>query len=689
VFPLREGSKEPLGELVPRGVLNATTKPDLIRRWWVAHPDANVGIACGPSGLIVVDCDVKNGVDGIESWRDLDIHGETWVCETPSKGLHLYYAADGHEVRNSASRVGPGIDIRAQGGYVVAPPSTTPAGDYGWALDCRPNERELLPVPEALLALLDVAKPRATQGNRNDTLTSLAGAMRRKGMGQEAIEAALAIENAKCQPPLPASEVAKIAASVARYEPAVEPEHLTDLGNARRFARQYEHEVRYCHTTATWYLWDGRRWHPDLDGQTVRLAKQTVASIYVEASKANDDDSRKAIAKWAVRSEAANRIQAMLELAQSEPAMAVIHADFDADPWLLNVVNGTLDLRSGELKPHDPHDMITRLAPVVYDPGATLPLWQRFLGDATGQDGELTTFLQRVAGYTLTGSTAEEVLLFVHGPTNSGKSTFLEALKSAMGDYATTADFETFLQRSFVGSPRPDIARLAGARFVASVEVDEGKRLAEGLVKQLTGGDTVTARHLYKAAFEFQPQFKLWLAANSEPRVSHDDAAMWRRIVKVPFDITVPPEKRDPTVKSTLKDQNVGGPAILAWAVAGCLAWQQHGLAIPKRVRQATEQYRHSQDPLRDWIADCCVLSPTAWTSSTELRQSYETWGAEQGISKGFLVHGKRWGDGLRGVGCQRYEQHNANGVARGWLGIGLAQTPPVDEPISDDRMPF
>lgn len=222
------------------------------------------------------------------------------------------------------------------------------------------------------------------------------------------------------------------------------------------------------------------------------------------------------------------------------------------------------------------------------------------------------------------------MLFLIHGPTAAGKSTLVEALKAALGDYSATADFDTFLARR-EGGPRNDIARLAGRRLVASIEMEEGRRLAEGLVKMLTGGDTVSARFLYREAFEFRPSAKLWLVANTKPRVSDDDAAIWRRIRLIPFEHTVPPEERDPSVKDRLRDPAIGGPAVLAWAVRGCLAWQCDGLRAPERIARATSAYREEMDPLAAFLDERCVLEGDASVPAGELYQAYVAWARESG----------------------------------------------------------
>jgi len=455
------------------------------------------------------------------------------------------------------------------------------------------------------------------------------------------------------------------------HRPPNEGYNLTDMGNAQRLIAQHGKDLRYCHVSKTWYVWTGVRWATDQTGEVHRRAKNTVRQIYREASDEPDDERRKALAKWARTSESEARLKAMISLAESEPGVPVLPADLDADPWLLNCQNGTLDLRNGQLKPHCREDLITKVTPVHYDLEAHSDLWEHFLDDVTGGDEELQAFLARAVGYSLVGAPSEEKLFFIHGPTAAGKSTFVEAIKATLGDYALTADFETFIKRTMVtGSPRNDIARLAGARLVASIEVDEGKRLAEGLVKTITGGDTVTARFMYKEAFEFVPQFTLWLCANHAPRLSDVDDAMWRRILRVPFECVVPVDKRDPAVKQTLRDPKRSGAAILAWAVRGCLDWQAHGLNVPTSVEEATENYRAQQDPLGPFIEECCVLSPVAYVPSRDLRNAYECWARDRGER---ALRGREFTDRLRERGCKPSQVIRINGnPKRCWVGIGL-----------------
>jgi putative DNA primase/helicase len=319
----------------------------------------------------------------------------------------------------------------------------------------------------------------------------------------------------------------------------------------------------------------------------------------------------------------------------------------------------------------------------------------KFLVDSTGGDEEMIAFLQRSAGYTLSGFTDEEKFFLVHGPEASGKSTFLEMLKAVLGDYAQTADFETFVARNQVGGARNDIARLAGARFVASIEVDEGKRLAEGLVKTITGGDSICARFLYREAFEFRPQFKLWLACNHAPRISEGDGGMWRRILRVPFEHTVPESERDPKVKATLKNVDEAGPAILAWAVEGCLRWQMEGLNVPDGVTAATAQYRQEQDPLAEFLDDMCnVGDEDLFVPVTDLRKSYERWASDVGVKH--TLGAKAFNERLESRGCRRVTRRYYNDlgtakIGKCWVGITLVcnRFPSTLSDENDDSLPI
>lgn len=444
-------------------------------------------------------------------------------------------------------------------------------------------------------------------------------------------------------------------------------ENLTDLGNARRFVAQAAGNFRYLVEQKQWICWTGKRWQVDKNGAAMRLAKDTALSIYREVDLAMDEKERAAIAKHAVKSEAEARLNAMISLAESEIDVPILIDDMDKDPWLLNVVNGTVDLRTGDLRGHRRGDYITKMAPAEYHPEARSELLDAFL-ERILPDTDVRLYVQKALGYSLTGDTGLEKLFFAYGPPATGKSSLLAAVEAALGGYAATADFETFLQRSHVsGAPRNDIARLVGRRFVTSIEVEDGKRLAEGLLNQLTGGDTVTARFLYSEAFEFKPQFKLWLAANNRPSISGPEGAIWRRLVQIPFLEEIPEGERDPEMKARL--QGTERPAVLAWLVQGCLTWQQEGLQEPEAVKRLTGEYREESDPLRDFLQERCTLEPTAQASNSEIWNAYQEW--SKANNERYPLGRKRFTQALMGRGLDQYRV----GTERRWIGIGVSDT--------------
>lgn len=399
-------------------------------------------------------------------------------------------------------------------------------------------------------------------------------------------------------------------------------ENLTDMGNARRLVARHGKDLRFVPVWGMWLVWDGRRWSRDETGEVERRAKDTVRSIYAEAFVTSDSDKRQAIAKHAAKSESERAVRAMIALAKTEPGIPVTPAELDADPWLFNVQNGTLQLRSGALQPHRREDLITKVSPVAFDAAAKCPTLLAFLDRTMAGRVDLVGFIQRLVGYTLTGVTTEQMLALLYGMGANGKSTLLELVAELMGDYGQSIEFSTLLARG-QDSTRNDLARLVGARFVAGSEAEDGRRFSEVLVKQLTGGDKITARFLFKEYFDFRPQFKLWLAANHKPVIRGTDLAIWRRIRLVPCTVTIPEAERDPNLPGKLRAEL---PGVLAWAVRGCLAWQQDGLGMPQAVRDATNEYREEMDVLGGFLAEYCGVGADLSVRSAKLYEAYKTW---------------------------------------------------------------
>ncbi len=408
---------------------------------------------------------------------------------------------------------------------------------------------------------------------------------------------------------------------------ARDPFHCTDLGNAKRLVERHGHDIRYCHDWRDWLVYDGARWAVDRSGEIERRAKDTAGAIYLEPYMMSEGPERKTAGAWAVKTESESRLRAMVALAQSEPNVPVAVAEMDADPMLLNVANGTLDLTTGALRPHNRQDLLTKLTPVAYDPAAECPLLVACLTRWLAGDDASIAFLQRAIGYTLTGRTDEQVLLFLYGLGANGKSVLLELLARLLGEYGVKADFNTFLAGRREG-PRNDLAALVGARFVAAAEADEGRRWDESTIKAVTGGDTVTARKLYAEFFSFRPTFKPWFSANTKPLVSGTGEAMWRRIRLVPFTVTIPEGERDPHLLERLTTEL---PGVLTWAVQGCLAWQQHGLGQSPAVREATATYRAESDVLGGFLEQECQLTPEGRCPSAWLHKRYKEWAERAG----------------------------------------------------------
>ncbi len=436
--------------------------------------------------------------------------------------------------------------------------------------------------------------------------------------------------------------------------------NLTDLGNAKRLVARHGDKIRFSFAWKKWFFWDGKTWSTDVNGQILRLAKDTVKHIYEEAAKITDIFQRQAAARWAVSSESERRLNAMVALAQSEPDIPISPQELDTNPDLLNCFNGTVDLKTGKLKPHDPKDFITKIIPVKYQPEAVCPLWLEFLETIFDWNYDLIGFLQRAAGYSLTGDTSEQCLFLLHGYGANGKSTFLNIINHLLGDYAQTADFETFLIKKNE-TVRNDLARMIGRRFISAIEVEGERRLSEVLVKQLTGGDTIAARFLFGEYFDFRPTFKIWLAANHKPNIRGTDHAIWRRIRLVPFIVTIPEDERDSKLFEKLQDEL---PGILSWAVQGCLEWQRVGLKIPDEVRSATNEYRSDMDSLGAFLSDCCLVSPEVKVRSGDLYEAYRRWCEDNGEHS---INNRHFGRRLSEKSFQRL-QSNGNW----WRGVGI-----------------
>jgi putative DNA primase/helicase len=440
----------------------------------------------------------------------------------------------------------------------------------------------------------------------------------------------------------------------------------TDAGNAELFADLHGDGVRYDHRRDKWLVWASHHWEHDADGRVARLAIETARTRYREAEHVPDLAERQAEAKFAVQSENRQRLEAMLASARSLHPITVTGEDWDKEPLLFGAANGVVDLRTGRLRAGRPDDLLTLSSPVFFEAEAACPRWERFLLEVFQQDTDLVTFAQLAVGYALTGLTSEQCLFLLYGQGANGKSVFLNILGRLLGSYAYNAPFSTFELRGRTDISN-DIAAFAGRRLVTASETNEGTRLNEARFKALTGGDPITARFLYGEHFTFRPQAKIFLAVNHLPVVEDLSFGFWRRVRLLPFTRTFVNDA-DPTLEEKLRAEL---PGILAWAVAGALAWQRTGLSSPASVLAATSSYREASDPLADFVGECLAVEPPRSVGSAEAYARYQTWARNQGIpDKEMLTHkcfGLRMGD--------RFPAKKTK-TGKRFLGVGIAGDP-------------
>ena len=381
---------------------------------------------------------------------------------------------------------------------------------------------------------------------------------------------------------------------------------------ALAFARRYRDRLRFDHSAGRWYEWAGSRWQRN----ETKLAFHFARELARDASNG---------AKSFCKASVANGVEAF---ARADPALAVTADEWDRDPWLLGTPGGTVDLRTGQMREARQGELITKQTGTAPEHGEPR-LWLQFLNEATAGDGELIRFLQQVAGYCLTGLTNEHALFFIYGPGGNGKSVFLNLLNHVLGDYATTASMDTFTASKNDRHPT-DLAMLNGARLVSASETEEGRAWAESRIKQVTGGDKISARFMRQDLFEFVPQFKLVIVGNHAPVLHNVDEAARRRFNIVPF--TQKPAKPDRELEDKLKAE---AGQILSWAIAGCLDWQANGLIRPEIVKAATADYFEDQDLFGQWVEDRCERDPGKWELPTPLYHDWADYARDAGDDPG------------------------------------------------------
>lgn len=623
----------------------------------------NIGLKPGqPSnGLVDVDLDCDEAValadewlppTGMEHGRPGKRRSHRWYLVADRLPKTTAYddvdaaktPQDGHKARL--------VELRSTGAQTLVPPSLHTSGDpYEWDARGTPATADTGTLETAvrqLAATALLARHWPAEGKRHDTALAVAGLLLRGGTDPDTaarmVRAAAEYagdEEADSR----ATDVRTTADRLARGEPVTGGPRLaellnsvvvaklcewlnlsagtpatskpqadtgygsarTDLGNAERMIARHGERLKFVEEWG-WVAWTGTHWDKhEGKARAWECATETVRSMYAEAATLADDEARRALLDHARQSEAVSRVKAMMEAASNSAAMRARPEEFDADPWLLNVRNGTLDLRTGALRAHDPADRLTQLARAPYTPDARSAELNRFLAAITCQDMELLRYLQKAIGMSLTGRTDADAVFLLYGPRGrNGKSSLLEAVMEALGTYAVVTPKETVLSKTQQGGIPNDVARLNGPRFVAISETAAEDKWDLAKLKQMSGGDRLTARFLGKEFFDFVPQYKLWVRTNHLPNVGGDDAAFWERVKVIPFNAYFGKDsgQQDAGLRDRLKHDGGNQTTLLAWAVEGCLRWQAEGLHEPPAVKEAVAQYMASQDPLQEFLEE-------------------------------------------------------------------------------------
>ena len=701
VFPCRDGGERAKAPYTGSGFKEATTDPEQIKQWWAKWPHALIGVPMGAaSGLWCLDIDrpKKQGdIDGLDSLQALlDKHGalpNTASQTSASSGKHYFFKYDQKcKFSNRAGTIAPKIDIRAQGGYIIIAPSVIPnVGKYtagkpiqeyisdlknaaeapAWLVELAQGKKEapkatkkIVPAsstPYGLKALAEEVSniESACEGERNDTLNTVgfrigqligSGQLERQHAFDELIAATAhwgearksadtlgrALDAGALEPRYPEKQIADGKAD------------LTEDLLALAFTGRYGDKFSFCHDTGAWYCWNGQCWQKDKTRMPLHAMRELCREM---------NQQHKAIFGKMVTASGA------LKFAACDPKMAVTADGWDTDPMLIGTPGGVVDLRTGILAQGDPAQRITKLAGFTPSDKADCPMWLQFLEEATDGDKGLQRFMQQMAGYCLTGQTREHALFFIYGPGGNGKSVFLNILTALLAEYATTSAMTTFTASNSDQHPT-DLAMLKGARLVSVSETEDGRAWAESRIKQLTGGDKITARFMRQDFFEFTPQFKLVIVGNHQPILRNVDAAARRRFNIIPFVHT--PINPDSELESKLKAEL---PGIMRWAIDGCLDWQSNGLVRPEVVLAATDEYFESQDLFGRWFEEQCDTSDKkAWTATKDLYASWAAYARRSGEEPGDV---RRFGPMIARRGLLPKKQ---KGV-RGFLGVRLINT--------------
>ena len=659
VFPC-DAEKHPH---ITKGFQAASTDETQIRAWWKRWPLALIGMPTGVrSGLVVIDIDVDSDKPGLASFAELQrLYGElppTLTARSGGGGKHLYFRHPGTRLPNK-NALRTAIDVRGDGGYIILPPSQSAKGKYAWVQEIGPAD-----LPDAYLELL-MERPKATQDDQRQPFSTKDGAgdywlnralrnaqegarnargfwlacqLRDAGISETEAESFMATYAASV-PGKGYSEREALVSLRSAYGgqtprgPAKSAQNsttntvipgplLTEMGNAQRLYARHGQNIRYSYTWKGWVLWDGKHWRRDDGDGIMRMAKDTAVSLFAVAQEAPETAQQAEIAKWAIKSQSARSLQAMVDLTRdmckAEPK------DFDQNIYLWNCPNGTTDLHTGITYAHRREDMIMKMSPVSRQQGATCPKWLANLHRFMDGNEEMVAYLQRWVGYVLTGDVSERSIEIAFGTGNNFKSTFISAIQSIWGDYAHTISTELLMVMKYDRSG-PEAAQLPGVRLAIASEGEKGQTLSVARLKGMTGGpkEPMTAEAKYEKPFQFVPNHKIFFMTNDCPNIRDATNSIWNRVHLQRWNVTIPKAEINPHYDVTLEAEYSG---ILEWAIQGCLLWQHHGLYPPQAITEATNAYRQDMNLVAQFLAESCAESKTSEVPSGVLYTAFKAW---------------------------------------------------------------
>ena len=647
LFPLSKNTKIPLKN--SNGVNDATTNHESLHWMYNRHPGCNWGIAGGHINdseefVIFVDVDTKTGKHGAEELKNLiDKYGpipSTFTVTTPSGGYHYYFRTRIKHARYRSRLHGcRHIDLKCEGGYVVLFGSETDDGPYtptSGALDKLAYLEDWFKNDTDTMIFGDIEKDYTRIGKIHlydgqwAYFTSLAGKLRSDGLVDGDLFAALWDRAQQVGDPVPDQWwIRRIADGYSAYDDMFD---ATDRGNAQRFLATFGRDLLYVPSIG-WFVWTGKQWMHDMEQLRVQeLLASMVPTIKTQMTLIDKSDNKALMIQLAKSSKMLSGYTSRhntLGYARSTSHLWHAPDDLDHNQKILNVQNGTINLETGHMEPHDPSMLCSRIASIDYRPNDECPLFLKFIDQITCGDQELADWLQTFFGYCMTGNTSEQLFTVFYGSGSNGKSVLVNVISHIMGSYALESPADTVLLKRTPSGNSNDLARIRGARLATVRETNQGKRLDESLVKSLTGGDRITARFLHKEFFEFVPVAKWILFTNHKPSIQGGDEGIWRRLRLIPFNLHVTPEEADRGLEAKLLNE---APGILNWLIAGAIRWHNYGLPNCQAIQEETNRYRNAEDVLYDFLDECTTSGATYKVEKRLVYLAYVEWCQKQGM---------------------------------------------------------